>query len=435
MQTQRNHHGRGNRSGRSGRVVALAGLLGLVIPATGAHAFAGTMAIPNFTPVGAGGTISGYTGWANSVAKTTAIVQAAGKTMAVEVAMTRAATAGRVIAGACWVNPLACAGVGMAAWMAVSLIHTCTEPGGWCKTVEVPIPLGYRFGSEPEKSWGLFADGSAGCIRFAAEHDWGQSAINGVLHDRYATFVSGQLVFLAGNKYKCVMDVWNADGTAYLTGKIEYMAEIENGTGFEDQPATEGDLINHGTVNPPSDAATDESPVPVPVGVPEVTPHVEPDGDTYPGDDTPEVGPWKQDRIGVKGKPETENPQDVEITPDSVPVDNPNTPEIEGEDPTDPDTKPEEKPFDLCEIHPNSVMCTDLGAAPGDEVPKRAEGIEYAEESLGLPSGCPADIPVGNHGVLSFSTACGIASDIRYLVVALGAFIASLIVVAAVRKG
>jgi hypothetical protein len=78
------------------------------------------------------------------------------------------------------------------------------------------------------------------------------------------------------------------------------------------------------------------------------------------------------------------------------------------------------------------LACIELGAIPGDAVPKSTKSIEYQAESISLPSGCPADIQVGRFGSLSFSSACSAAGSMRPLIIAGAAFIALMICVTAV---
>lgn len=375
--------------------------------------------------------------WANSVAKTAAIVQAAGKSIAVEVAFTRTATAGRVIAAACYANPAACAiaagAVGIAAWYATSRMvqdeATNTyaveyDEWGWYYTTSYSGLTNNTYSSR-----GDACSASAAKLCVAAAGYCG--VYSATIRAPEAAPPASALCDMKCNKLSGFPAICNQ-----VSGVTSATVFTKEGMTQKERPATAADHEAHADANPVPDRAANESPVPVPVVQPEITSEPTPVGDPYPGDDSPEVGPWKQDQEKVAPIPETGDPTDVEVTPETKDADNPNTPEDEGP-PDDvvepPPTEPET--VNQCELNPNTVGCAEVGTAPTDEVQKESADLSWSAEAVGLPVGCPAPITMGNLGTLTFQSACEAATWVRPLVIAMGAFIASLMVVAAVRRG
>lgn len=98
------------------------------------------------------------------------------------------------------------------------------------------------------------------------------------------------------------------------------------------------------------------------------------------------------------------------------------------------ETKPSEEPADgMCKLYPDSLACQKVGDPPKDEIPKIDRTVSVAHESVGLPEGCPADIPLPGGNVLSYASACDAAQKIRPVVIAAGVLSALLIAVAALR--
>lgn len=431
------HHGRSYRR-RARVLVVLGGLLGLGLSA---QASVTTATITGFVPNPpgsgiAGNFVRGIDLWVaqNGITRITprAAMVVAGRAVTTDAIITAAPTAGRVIAAACWANPLVCAGVGMAAWFAVN--HLVLGSDGTWQAEETSIQPGYYrdhpYGGPTitgltkeevaQKYYEAICAGSFG------------NGSNGMTCVRWYPFQPTQSPWnnpTSGGQFVIIRK--NSSGSE--TGGTYSLYYSANTSVTELVPATEGQVTNHGETTPVTPEAANESPVPVPVLPPDFVPGVVTIGDKYPGDDTPNEGPWKQDRVKYEGEPGTEDPTDIRTTPETVPVDNPNTPEIEGQDPTDPNADPSEKPVDPCELHPNSVMCTDLGTAPGDEVPKETSNIAWEWSPLGLPSACPAPIPTP-HGDLSFQPVCDAAVLMSPLVQALGAFGALMICIAAIRR-
>jgi len=94
-------------------------------------------------------------------------------------------------------------------------------------------------------------------------------------------------------------------------------------------------------------------------------------------------------------------------------------------------------PKDPCVQNPNSLGCIQLGDPPTDQVQKTTKNLSWASEDPGLPASCPPDYSVStSHGsiVISYAGACDLAQRINPLVVALGAFVALTMVVAALRN-
>lgn len=434
----------------------LAGILTLALHRP-AYAFSGTMNITGFVPgnggAGPGGTQmpSGEARVMNGIVKTSAIVSAANRQIAAEVTMTIAKTAAKRVAVACFLIPDTCEGVAEMGWMALSRLLKNGEDE-WVKE---------------EDSWGpcythrLGKDGNGDldyCRSSAVEAVNAHiSTLNSLPGNQWeeANYTNSR-VWTGTVRNMCTPALNNAchpyfqyvttrcpktgGGDCYdVTGEDqETISRLSDQLTVIQVPATESDFVTHGTVN---DVMPDEvaqaSPVPLEVENPKVVPIAEPIGEPYPGDDTPEKGPWKQDRLVYKDNPLTNNPTDVEAVPETVPVDNPNTPD-EDEGPgevEDPETPPEdeERPS-LCEEHPDISACAELGEIDDEDVPRDDVSLEYESEDLGLPSGCPPDVQLGYNGsVFSFGPLCEKAPLIRAVVVALSGFVALGICAAALR--
>lgn len=99
------------------------------------------------------------------------------------------------------------------------------------------------------------------------------------------------------------------------------------------------------------------------------------------------------------------------------------------------ETRPTEEPADgMCKLYPDSLACQKVGDPPNDEIPKTDRTVSVAQESVSLPEGCPADIPLPGGNVLSYASACDAAQKIRPVVIAAGVLSALLIAVAALRR-
>lgn len=384
----------------------------------------------------------------NSIAVTEAKVLTAGRSISVATSVRAASTAGRVIAGACFVNPVLCvARVGTVAlidWFLSSQIEWDEAAGQWTKR-------------GPPKSGRVYCNQELGVVgQGGAEICAASKPAEADLIA--ASFCKTNSVLACRWEINSPQWLWDlpTDGASISIfykrpnqpGEFGAGAEITTRIGElpgDPRPATSTDFDEHADNKPihvglnpdnqigwSSDAVLDSSPVPVPVEAPVFTPTTEDLSAPYPGTD-PQTGPWKQDVIKITGKPETPEPLDVEGTPGTKDVDNPNTEEDEGpaEGDEDPVTVPKEDP---CQLHPNSVMCTDVGTAPGDEVPKRDVSVDFAAESVGLPSGCPAPVSMGRFGQLSFEGACDAVTTAKPLVIAFAALAAAMLMLAAIRR-
>lgn len=444
-----------SRWGRAGLAGVLVGVLGLGLTGQ-ASAFVGSALVPGFTPSPGGGPGGSFvpTGEAkfwNSVAKTVAVVDAAGKSMRTEVAMTAAANAGRQIAVACLSNPVVCAGGAAAAWFIASRIrqqdgHYVVDEDGYgaCYQVQTPGTSTYTgtcFSTiaSAASSW----TNTANAIGYLdAQLPYGGSrevsftiatvpASIGVNSGGTATADRTTVTTTCDSSGACTTDTKH-DTASFTIRRFPDQSTIIT------RPATEPDMIDHGNRYPPGDDVLNEAGA-VPVGSPKFRPWAEPLTDAYPSNPAqPQTSQWLRDWLQGKGLEGTDNPLDFEVTPVTTPGDNPNTPEDESEDPAtgdDPDVDEPPTELDipqLCEEFPNISACAEIGEAPTDEVPKSTFNMVFQAEPLGLPAGCPAAIPVLGY-TLSFDTACTIANWMAPLVTALGAMCAAMICVAAIR--
>lgn len=98
------------------------------------------------------------------------------------------------------------------------------------------------------------------------------------------------------------------------------------------------------------------------------------------------------------------------------------------------ETQTDEPSDPQCKEFPNSLGCLQLGELPDAPITPVQKSITVAEESVSLPSGCPADISLPGGRVISYATACDSAQKMAPLVIAAGVLSALLIAVAAIRS-
>ncbi len=99
---------------------------------------------------------------------------------------------------------------------------------------------------------------------------------------------------------------------------------------------------------------------------------------------------------------------------------------------TTPAPTPQE-PTDPCTANPDRIGCLKLGSTPTDTVPTKAPNINYSAESVGLPSGCPADQVIAGKAY-SFGPICAAATDARPWVIVGAIFSALMLMLAGVRQ-
>lgn len=90
-------------------------------------------------------------------------------------------------------------------------------------------------------------------------------------------------------------------------------------------------------------------------------------------------------------------------------------------------------PDDPCTANPTRVGCMDVGEAPQDEIPRASPEVSYSEESVGLPSGCPADAVVAGKS-FSYQPICDAATAARPWVLVGAVFSSLMLMLAAVRQ-
>lgn len=101
---------------------------------------------------------------------------------------------------------------------------------------------------------------------------------------------------------------------------------------------------------------------------------------------------------------------------------------------TTPSPSTPQDPNDPCTANPDRIGCGKLGEVPDAPITPVQKSITVAEESVSLPSGCPADIALPGGRVISYATACDSAQKMAPLVIAAGVLSALLIAVAAIRS-
>lgn len=99
-------------------------------------------------------------------------------------------------------------------------------------------------------------------------------------------------------------------------------------------------------------------------------------------------------------------------------------------------TTPQEeslKDGDPCKVDPARLGCIGLGEAPKVDIPKTTKNVDLSREDIGGASGCPAPRAIGRFGVFSFDSLCDGLVKVKPLIILLGLFASSLIVVNALR--
>ena len=103
---------------------------------------------------------------------------------------------------------------------------------------------------------------------------------------------------------------------------------------------------------------------------------------------------------------------------------------------TEPDPAAED-PDDPCAKNPDTVGCSKLGQPTNDKPEWQEKPIVFAEEAVGLPSGCPAPltIPVSGETIsLSFTPICDTAPIVQPVVVAFAAFGCGMLIITQVTR-
>lgn len=437
-----------SRWGRSGVAGVLAGVLGLgLTPAeAGTTAASITGFVPNpFGPNGPGGRYVRTGSWQDVFGKAVATAEytapAAGTIVTGTATMVAAESAGSVVGRFCLASPLLCAGGAVAAWFAYSRI---VEREGHYEIAEDRYGACYRTYRNFQGNLGYME------CNIVPEMAWA-SAINTMNASNFMDTPETQCDFStlsypplpiavngsSSGRFRRTCVTTRVDGST-TTSVVDLSGTLHRGP---DQPsieyrrANDMDMTDHGNRYPPPAGVLNQVPLPdgVPVENPQFSKGRAPLGQPYPGDSTPNEGPWKQDYVTTWGDPNNP-PLGLEWGTGTGDADNPNTDDDE-DPPTDPDepgTGEQPEYPDLCEEHPTISACQELGEAPTDEVPKSTFNMMFQAEPLGLPAACPAPIPVLGYS-LSFETACTISNWMAPLVVALGAMCAGMICVAAIR--
>lgn len=225
--------------------------------------------------------------------------------------------------------------------------------------------------------------------------------------------VNGQCLCPAGNVYvgdACVPDSINTGLREPTPQELESLDTVP----LSDQSLD--DLIDH---------------MPMPVESPTLSPVDEPVGE--PRLD-PTTGKTVQDRVQVFPSPTASDPFRVEVTPYTKTIGNADgTPIPEGEQTAKQETDP-------CKLNPNSLMCAELGTAPGEE-PINNQELPFSISPLsgfGPESGsCPAPhaFTVGGKAqIWEYTPVCNFMSAVRPVVIAMAWLTAIMLALGAARK-
>ena len=86
-----------------------------------------------------------------------------------------------------------------------------------------------------------------------------------------------------------------------------------------------------------------------------------------------------------------------------------------------------------CDKFPDTLGCAKMGDVPSDTVPKKTSTVTFSAESVGLPSGCPADRVISGK-TFSYAAMCDAASNARPWVLVGAVFSSLMLVLMAVRS-
>lgn len=342
---------------------------------------------------------------------------------------------------------------GLAAWLTQEGISKCKASGGmefWC----LSTPAEFR-----DRVWTIYTHPNTQFGTPDAAHMayWGKYPPT----DRLVTNPCFKDTTETNGKWLCWYGLYGTSGSLLnkliSQGHISVYELLKPGSNNnEPVPAQDADVDRVAdrhpiapadvqapyVIDPNADALVNASPVPLPVTNPSFAPGF------VPAAEVPAPYPCAAfasksclDGYRVTAAPGPDCPNCANITP--VTVDATNTeavkPVVAG-DVTTPTTGQNtgttvDKQKDPCELNPSRLGCMQLGEDEGKQVPKKDKALSFTAESVGLPAGCPADIPgpSGKPGI-SYASACEAAAGARPVVVALGAMAALLIVLAAVRS-
>lgn len=398
---------------------ALALVCGLPVTAQAAYA--------NLTPPpgwvqGGGAVVAGPGGayaaqsmanqWIANAAKSSAMLNAGGRQIAIQTSMKLAANAPRVAASVIFMNPYVRAGVGIAAWLGVAGFVWDQANKQWTKIVEgsdtIVPKYEYRYnfsawstigdacnlakGSDPNiTSWVPFmqnnTDYYSGCNFYG----------NG-FHQGYKSVQS--------RKIPCPPNTQETPaGCVAKTAKVFPVPREEFETKLPSipMPDTVPSELPPGTPLPVEQPVINPSPGPnpqpkplfVPTGDPVPNPKYDPTAPAGPGNQ-----PWKQPGTTVTPRPTPGNPWRVDLQPTDREQDGPDPktdPDPDKPDTSDPDPdkdkpKPEEAQS-LCEKHPDILACAKPELdTPDEDIPKSKRDVTFTEENLFGGGACPADV-------------------------------------------
>lgn len=410
-------------------------------------AFGGTLSAPEYQAVSdiAGQVIrnaqasSKFVNGIRGLAATVEVAGAARALTANRVTVAVALTAGAALAAYCYTHGAECTKAGSdlsSYWAGAAPTHYDQDSDAWQKQGPDIDGWQWRVNNDPKYSgitldaacntWVNWLNANDASFRYVFQSS---GAIKGSSHPFTASCTAHEYARSNGKD----MGTYTIPATEYATKTPSWL------------PADLADLQTFVDADPLPDSALNDwpEPLPIPVNAPVVKPSVVSLGDPYAGPD-PSTG-WRQDYAQVDPKPAPAPWYDVNVTTGTGVVDNPDTTNVEGPktvDTVDPTTNDQTKPQTtetkdpgLCDMYPGILACQKLGDAPNDQVPKKTVNVEYSPESVDLPVGCPADVPLTHGQVLSYASSCQAASSARPFVLALASISALLMVVAVVRRG
>jgi hypothetical protein len=416
---------------------SLLALLSLAAPSVFAFAGAGSIpqghVWPGYSGPGSHAFVpSGEAKFWNGVARTAGFVDAAGKTAATSAIISRVAGAGRYVWAACAANPVVCAGgAAFAAYMMQSNIAQDPQTGQWGKWKGNPGTVEYLDTGSGQwmSSMGAVCAAHTGRIQ----------------NDAYTRLVFFDYTSPSdGKDGQCRYQLFSFDVlqpdlavTPVPTRPVLVPPEFK--------PVTQEELEEHFQRYEPSDDVANEAGaagVPMPTAQPQMAPTRSPSGEPYKN----AQGQTRQDVMDCVHNPQTMAPLAFECTMKSVDPattsttthpdagSSPAAPPGSASSPTGTPAPPEEKPSDLCALHPDIVACAKFGTQPqSDPMPRKSLPLAFATEALGLPAACPSPVALPNGQELSYQPVCDAVLSLRPLVVAFGALASMLMVVAALR--
>lgn len=417
---------------------------------------------------GPGGQFASVTAnqWIANAAKSSAMLNAGGKQIAVNVSMKLGPTAGKVALGVLFNNPYIRAGIALSTILQTSSVAYDEINKQWYKNIDqlTDPPKAWTLDSPAALSRNSYPSFDAACRAYGAHYTAGTSTY---------TYIGP-----AGYDNKCKFNVASASGNyedtnasvSFTTlpcppGTIVEGTKCRSGGAtrplrtpeeFEDAvvvpelqpewPNVPNELppgtplpVELPAINPSPGIDPFGRPLFIPTGDPMPNPQYNPQAPAGPGNQ-----PWKQPGTTVTPRPDVGNPWRVDIQPTDREQAGPDPiPDSQQNPDKDPDTdkpKPEDQ-LGLCDLYPDILACEKLELGTVDSKPLTKNTVPLTlnkEQGFGPQDGtCPADktfMLMGKPMAFKWTLLCDFATQVRPLIVGFAYLSAALVFFGFTRK-